>query len=52
VDLEDASMAPASPAGGHAGLLRILTIVVLVTMLGGVLYAAWISVVNFSRIGV
>jgi hypothetical protein len=45
-------MAPASPAGGYAGLLRALTLIVLVTMLAGALYAAWISVLNFSRIGV
>lgn len=45
-------MAPAPPAGSYTTLLRTLTVIVLVTMLAGVLYAAWISLVNFSRIGV
>ena len=45
-------MASTPPAAGYAGLLRGLTLLVLAIMLAGVLYAAWISVSNFSRIGV
>lgn len=45
-------MAAAPVAGGYTNLVRVLALVVLATMLGGVLYAAWISLINFSRIGV
>lgn len=45
-------MEPASRSASHATLLRALAVLVLVTMLAGVLYAAWISLINFSRISV
>ena len=45
-------MASVLPGAGSTILLRVLTVIVLVTMLAGVLYATWISLINFSRIGV
>lgn len=45
-------MAAAPPTAEYTKLLRVLTVVVLAAMLVGVLYAAWISLINFSRIGV
>ncbi len=43
---------PASRSAGYARLLRVLAALVLVLMASGVLYAAWISLINYSRIGV
>jgi hypothetical protein len=41
-----------SPAPEHDTLLRTLCIVVFATMVLSVVYAAWISIANFGRIGV
>jgi hypothetical protein len=45
-------MMPASPSARYATLLRALAIVVLIVMATGMLYAVWISLINFNRIGV
>jgi hypothetical protein len=42
----------ATTSRSSASLTRLLTIVVLVIMLVAVLYALWIGVANYSRIGV
>ncbi|MEO7272045.1 MAG: hypothetical protein ABI211_08570 [Vicinamibacterales bacterium] len=44
-------MTTESPAPGR-GLTRALCVVVLAVMIAAVLYAAWIGVINFSRIHV
>jgi len=41
-----------SPASRSRTLVRTLCVVVFVTMIVAVIYAAWICVSNFSRIGV
>ena len=39
-------------ASSYDNLLRVLCIVVFVTIVISVVYAAWIGIANFSRIGV
>jgi hypothetical protein len=41
-----------SPAARSDTLVRTLGVVVVVTMIVAVVYALWIAVSNFSRIGV
>jgi hypothetical protein len=45
-------VAVASPTSRSEALTRTLCVVIVVTMVAAVAYAAWISIVNFSRIGV
>lgn len=47
VDVPEPSESP--PA---AGLTRILSLVMIALMLGSIIYAAWIALVNWSHIGV
>jgi hypothetical protein len=49
---KEISVTTFSPAPQHDGLLRILCMVVFATMLLSMVYAAWIGIVNFHRIGV
>jgi hypothetical protein len=45
-------MAVVSPASRAHPLTRTLCLVIVLTMVAAVVYAAWISILNFSRIGV
>ena len=49
---EETAVADAAPASRSSTLTRALCIVVLAGMAVAVAFAAWISVLNFSRIGV
>jgi hypothetical protein len=50
--LKESQRMTLSPAPEHDTLLRTLCIVVFATMVLSVVYAAWISIANFGRIGV
>ena len=45
-------MAVAAPASRAYPLTRTLCLVIVLIMAAAVLYAAWIAILNFSRIGV
>ena len=45
-------MSPDLPSVGDTALMRALCAIVVVIIIVAVLYAAWIGVSNFSRIGV
>jgi hypothetical protein len=50
--MEDTAVPAVSPASRSHTLIRTLCIVVFVIMIATVIYATWIGVSNFSRIGV
>ena len=45
-------MSSESPSIGNTALTRTLCAIIVVIMIAAVLYAAWIGISNFSRIGV
>jgi hypothetical protein len=45
-------VAVVSPASRAQPLTRTLCLVIVLTMVAAVVYAAWIGILNFSRIGV
>jgi hypothetical protein len=45
-------MSSDSPSIGNTALMRALCGLVVVIIIAAVLYAAWIAISNFSRIGV
>ena len=45
-------MAVAAPTSRAYPLTRTLCLVIVLIMVAAVLYAAWIAILNFSRIGV
>ena len=49
---EDPAVAVASPASRSEALTRALCVVFVLIMVIAVIYAAWIGIGNFSRIGV
>ena len=49
---EEAALADSSVAASTDALLRVLCVIVFAIITGAVVYTAWISISNFSRIGV
>ena len=49
---EDSTVAVASPDSRSYPLTRTLCLVIVLIMVAAVIYAGWIGILNFSRIGV
>jgi hypothetical protein len=49
---EDSAVAVVSPASHSYPLTRTLCLVIVLIMVAAVIYAGWIGILNFSRIGV
>ena len=45
-------MSADAPSIGNTALTRALCAIIVVIMIAAVLYAVWIGIINFSRIGV